>query len=101
MSHAFSEAAIRSYEAVELAKIRLFCKQIADPNTFDGAYKNMSRWSSYLTYDIMGKLTFTHDYNMLSKSDDHFIQPLIDTFQHSQVVVSQLPRLRSLMIRSH
>jgi hypothetical protein len=90
MSHAFSESAIRSYEAVELDKIRLFCKQVADPTTFDGAYKNMSRWSSYFTYDIMGKLTFTHDYNMLSKSDDHFIQPLIDTFQHSQVVVSRL-----------
>ncbi|MCJ1251302.1 hypothetical protein MMC30_008534 [Trapelia coarctata] len=91
MSHAFSEAAIRSYESTVLDKIRLFCKQISDPTTFGGEYKNMSRWFSYLTYDIMGNLTFSHDYHMLTKDDDHFIQPLIDTFQHSQVVLGVVP----------
>ncbi|KAK4182315.1 cytochrome P450 [Podospora australis] len=91
MSHAFSEAALRSYEKTELDKIRLFCRQISDPSTFDGPYKNMSRWSSYLTYDIMGVLTFGHEYNMLTSDEDHFIQPLIDTFQHSQVVLGIVP----------
>jgi cytochrome P450 len=91
ISHAFSEAAIRSYEATELDKIRLFCKQIADPTTFHGEYKNMSRWFSYLTYDIMGNLTFGHEYNMLTKDDDHFIQPLIDTFQHIQIILGCVP----------
>ncbi|GJN72628.1 hypothetical protein PLICBS_006703 [Purpureocillium lilacinum] len=91
ISHAFSEAAIRSYEATVLDKIRLFCKQIADPNTFHGDYKNMSRWFSYLTYDIMGNLTFGHEYNMLTKDNDHFIQPLIDTFQHIQIILGCVP----------
>lgn len=83
-----SESAIRSYEPVILDKIRLFCKQLPDANTFGGEYKNMSRWFSYLTYDIMGTLTFSQSYDMLTKDDHHFIQPLIDAYQHSQVIVS-------------
>lgn len=51
----------------------------------------MSRWFSYLTYDIMGALTFGHQYNMLTKDDDHFIQPLIDTFQHIQIILGCVP----------
>ncbi|PSK42020.1 Isotrichodermin C-15 hydroxylase [Elsinoe australis] len=96
ISHAFSEAAIRSYDAVELDKIRLFCKQIADPTTFKGEYKNMSRWFSYLTYDVMGALTFGHQYNMLIKNDDHFIQPLIDTFQHIQIILGCVPWVKRI-----
>ncbi|KAL4741658.1 cytochrome P450 [Aspergillus similis] len=91
MSHAFSEAAVRSYQETVLDKIRLFCQRIADPAAFGEEYKNMSRWFSYLTYDIMGKLTFGHEYGMLTRTDDHFIQPLIDTFQHSQVVLGVIP----------
>lgn len=51
----------------------------------------MSRWFSYLTYDIMGNLTFGHEYNMLTKDNDHFIQPLIDTFQHIQIILGCVP----------
>lgn len=88
ISHAMSEAALRSYEPTIINKIDLFCKQLANPKIFDGEYKNMSRWFSYLTYDIMGTLTFSQSYDMLTKDDHHFIQPLIDSYQHSQVIVS-------------
>ena len=88
ISHAMSEAALRSYEPTIIEKIELFCKQIQNPDTFDGPYKNMSRWFSYLTYDIMGTLTFSQSYDMLTKDDVHYIQPLIDSYQHSQVIVS-------------
>jgi cytochrome P450 len=88
ISHAMSEAAIRSYEPTILDKIRLFCKQVSDPQTFGGEYKNMSRWFSFLTYDIMGQLTFSQSYDMLTRDEHHFIQPLIDSYQHSQVIVS-------------
>lgn len=97
ISHAMSEAAVRSYEPVMLDKIRLFCKQLADPTTFGGEYKNMSRWFSYLTYDIMGTLTFSQSYDMLTKDDHHFIQPLIDAYQHSQVIVSAALPWRSFI----
>ncbi|KAL2412762.1 Cytochrome P450 monooxygenase ataY [Exophiala dermatitidis] len=93
ISHAMSEAALRSYEPVMLDKIRLFCKQLADPTTFGGEYKNMSRWFSYLTYDIMGTLTFSQSYDMLTKDDHHFIQPLIDAYQHSQVILGAYPQI--------
>ncbi|KAJ0418000.1 cytochrome P450 [Aspergillus carlsbadensis] len=93
ISHAMSEAAIRSYEPTILNKIELFCKNLSDPNTFGGSYKNMSRWFSYLTYDIMGQLTFSQSYDMLTKDDHHFIQPLIDSYQHSQVILGTEPKL--------
>lgn len=88
ISHAMSEASIRSYEPTIIDKIDLFCKRVSDASTFGGSYKNMSRWFSYLTYDIMGQLTFSQSYDMLTKDDHHFIQPLIDSYQHSQVIVS-------------
>ncbi|KIW36372.1 hypothetical protein, variant 3 [Exophiala oligosperma] len=93
ISYAMSESAIRSYEPVILDKIRLFCKQLPDANTFGGEYKNMSRWFSYLTYDIMGTLTFSQSYDMLTKDDHHFIQPLIDAYQHSQVILGTYPKI--------
>ena len=85
-----SEAALRSYEPTIIEKIELFCRQIQNADTFDGPYKNMSRWFSYMTYDIMGTLTFTQSYDMLTKDDVHYIQPLIDSYQHSQVIVGAL-----------
>ncbi|RHZ46023.1 cytochrome P450 [Aspergillus thermomutatus] len=93
ISHAMSEAAIRSYEPTILEKTRLFCQQVSDPGTFEGPYKNMSRWFSFLTYDIMGELTFSQSYDMLTKRDNHFIQPLIDSYQHSQVILGTEPRI--------
>lgn len=84
-----TETAIKSYEPVVLSKIQMFCERISSPETFGGTYKNMSRWFSYLTYDIMGELTFSQSYDMLTKDDHHFIQPLIDSYQHSQVIVSE------------
>lgn len=90
ISHAMSDAALRSYEPTIIEKIELFCKQIQNPDTFGGPYKNMSRWFSYLTYDTMGALTFSQSYDMLTKDDVHYIQPLIDSYQHSQVIVSTL-----------
>ncbi|KAK0617473.1 cytochrome P450 monooxygenase [Immersiella caudata] len=91
MSHAFSDAALRSYENTVLAKIQLLCRQLPDPAAFGGEYKNMARWLAYLTYDIMGKLTFSHEYNMLTSDDGHFIQPVIDTFQHGQIILGAVP----------
>jgi cytochrome P450 len=100
ISHAMSEAAIRSYEPTILDKTRLFCQRVSDPKTFEGPYKNMSRWFSFLTYDIMGELTFSQSYDMLTKSDNHFIQPLIDSYQHSQVIVRPLFILSQTPIRT-
>lgn len=93
ISHAMSEAALRSYEPTIIEKIELFCKQIQNPDTFGGPYKNMSRWFSYLTYDIMGTLTFSQSYDMLTKDDVHYIQPLIDSYQHSQVILGTEPKI--------
>ncbi|KAF4200975.1 hypothetical protein CNMCM8927_002225 [Aspergillus lentulus] len=49
ISHAMSEAAIRSYEPTILDKTRLFCQRVSDPTTFKGPHKNMLWWFSFLS----------------------------------------------------
>ncbi|KAF6832296.1 cytochrome p450 family protein [Colletotrichum plurivorum] len=93
ISHAFSDAALRSYEGVLADKVGLLCRQLQDAGSFDGEFKNMSRWFSYLTYDVMGKLIFDREYNMLTGDDDHFILDVIDAFQHGQVILGTVPRI--------
>lgn len=53
----------------------------------------MARWFSFLTYDVMGKLVFDHEYNLLTKDDGHFILDVIDAFQHGQVILGTVPRI--------
>lgn len=93
ISHAFSDAALRSYEGILADKVGLLCRQLQDTTSFDGEFKNMSRWFSYLTYDVMGKLVFDHDYNMLTSDGDHYILDVIDAFQHGQVILGTVPRI--------
>ncbi|KIX09580.1 uncharacterized protein Z518_00660 [Rhinocladiella mackenziei CBS 650.93] len=96
ISPALSDSALRSYEPLIISQIELFCSQIADPNSFDGPYKNMSRWFTYLTYDIMGHLTFGKGYNMLTSDEHHFIHSLIDYFQRQNALLGTAPLIEKL-----
>ncbi|KAH8172391.1 cytochrome p450 domain-containing protein [Sarocladium implicatum] len=91
ISHAFSDAALRSYEKALENKVDLLCTQLQDPSSFHGEYKNMSRWFSFLTYDIMGELVFDQQYNMLTDDSGHYIQDVIDVFQHGQTILGTVP----------
>lgn len=91
MSGAMSDTAIRKYEEFVCEKISVFLRQVMDPKTFNGQIKNMSDWFNFLAYDIMGHLAFGKGFNMMESDEHHYVQPLIEQFQHKGSVVSENP----------
>lgn len=89
MSGAMSDSALRKYEQFVCEKISLFLREIIDPKSFNGQVKNMSNWFDFLAYDIMGHLAFGKGFNMMESDEHHYVQPLLEQFQHRGSVVSE------------
>lgn len=72
-----------------LKHVRNFCDKLLQPEMFEGGIsiqhaskkskgpwsqaKDMSRWASYLTFDIMGDVCFSNTFNMLDSSENHYM----------------------------
>ena len=72
-----------------LKNVRNFCGKLVGEDTFEdkgrgqleekrpftgwGKAKNVSLWTAYLTFDIMGDLCFSHSFDMLESSKNHFM----------------------------
>ena len=48
---------------------------------------DMSQWSNYLVFDIMGKLSFGKDFGMLSGPENRGVSKLIDANTHITLIV--------------
>lgn len=84
-----SDSAIQAMEDHVLKNVRSFCEKLTCKDTFGikgvipseekkfltgwGPAKNMSRWTNYLTFDIMGDLCFSHSFDMLESKDNHYM----------------------------
>ncbi|KAL7268320.1 hypothetical protein RUND412_009059 [Rhizina undulata] len=88
LAHAFTESALRSMEEYYLPHMRNLCKIIANgeqslPVPGSEKEKNgkwrgdMGLWANYLTFDIMGELTFGKDFRMLYEKTNRGIPDLI------------------------
>jgi hypothetical protein len=92
LDHAFSDSALRSAEAFIVDNVKNFCQLIASgpssrpKNGNDvektgssswSAAKNMSTWSTYLNYDIMGDLVFGKRFNCMTSDEHRFVPPLL------------------------
>ena len=108
LSHAFSEAAVKSMEKYILHNIRSFTdglmtnrwngqnqQQLAMAGQNEkkaaggwGPAQNMADWCNYLTFDIMGDLCFGKAFNMLEKPDNHFAADMIGMAAHRHSIVS-------------
>ncbi|KAH7211342.1 cytochrome P450 monooxygenase [Fusarium oxysporum] len=93
MSGAMSDSALRKYEQFVCEKISLFLREIMDPKSFNGQVKNMSNWFDFLAYDIMGHLAFGKGFNMMESDEHHYVQPLLEQFQHRGSVIGTAPWL--------
>lgn len=86
----FSDSAIAAMEDHILKYVRCFCDKLMQPDLFENAIpthahsgddlkeiwspaKNVSRWASYLTFDIMDDLCFSNTFNMLESPENHYI----------------------------
>ncbi|CZT14739.1 probable cytochrome P450 67 [Ramularia collo-cygni] len=96
LSHAFSDAAIKSYENHILAHIRQFCQNLAGLTSFAdsqtpekkgyGQAIDVADQANYLTFDIMGDLCFGKAFGMLERPDNRFAIDLIGNAAHRHLI---------------
>ena len=82
MSHAFSDAALKSLEELTIVHVRDFVKKLTTEDspahtpsmdTEQGwtAPKDISSWCSYLGFDVMGDLCFGKSFGMLGDNSEN------------------------------
>jgi hypothetical protein len=83
MSHAFSDKAIRSAEDFILDNVRTWTKILGEPKPTgeedDGwsRTRNMSLWSTYLNFDIMGDLAFGKTFSCMLSEVNRWVPEII------------------------
>ncbi|KAF2094506.1 cytochrome P450 [Rhizodiscina lignyota] len=66
MSHAFSEAALKSVEDYVLGHVRTYIQQLAGGTSNAWTEpRDVATWSAYLGFDVMGDLSFGKSFGML------------------------------------
>ena len=94
LSHAFSDAAIKSMENHILAHIRQFCANLGE-KAFSNYEKNGYEWTTarnisdqanYMTFDVMGDLCFGKAFGMLERPDNRFAIDLISNAAHRHMM---------------
>lgn len=101
LSHAFSDAAIKSLEKYILANVRTGCRLLAERNrsgTGEVDEKvgeegwadmwNAANWCNWLVFDIMGDLVFGKAFGMLESSANRFAVDLVGNAAHRHLIVS-------------
>ena len=79
LAHAFSDAAVRSAETLILENVNIWCKYLGEPaktNEWTPS-KNMGEWANYLSYDIMGNLTFGARFECIEKNEHRYVPGLM------------------------
>ena len=81
MSHAFSEKALREQEYLLKSHINILIEQCRAREK-DESKINLSDWFKYLTFDIIGDLSFGESFDCLQKSDYHpYIACLMESLE--------------------
>ncbi|CAO2658499.1 Nn.00g062220.m01.CDS01 [Neocucurbitaria sp. VM-36] len=97
MSHAFSDAAIKSLEKYILANVRVGCELlgkrmdggIAEKGTDEKGWNeewNAAHWCEWLVFDIMGDLVFGKAFGMLESPANRFATELVGNAAHRHLI---------------
>lgn len=70
LAHAFSETVMHEQEPLITYYVDLFIRRLSDASR-DGASFNMVNWLNYVTFDIVGDLSFAHSFNSLENRKGH------------------------------
>ncbi|KUJ20673.1 cytochrome P450 [Mollisia scopiformis] len=88
LSQCFSDRAMKSAEDYTLFHIRKFCEKLATSTEA----VDMSKWTTYLTGDVLGELCFGSSFNMLTETKNRFLMDLINlTARFALVCGSTIP----------
>lgn len=96
MSHAFSDAAIKSLEKYILANVRVGCELLgkktagSDEKGWNDMW-NAANWCEWLVFDIMGDLVFGKAFGMLESPVNRFATELVGNAAHRHLIVSSFP----------
>ncbi|KAJ4365024.1 hypothetical protein N0V83_008640 [Neocucurbitaria cava] len=97
MSHAFSDAAIKSLEKYILANVRVGCELLrrksnggisengADDKGWNDQW-NAAHWCEWLVFDIMGDLVFGKAFGMLESPVNRFATELVGNAAHRHLI---------------
>lgn len=97
LSHAFSDTALRSLEEYMIQNIELWCTLLTEGEGWSEV-KDMSRWSNYLTFDILGELCFGKSFGLMTSPAQRYLpRMLLGTMHTFQTVRS--PYFRSILQR--
>lgn len=100
MSHAFSDAAIKSLERYILANVRTACRILEEKGRsgrIEGDEKgwrepwNVANWCNWLVFDIMGDLVFGKAFGMLESPANRFAVDLVGNAAHRHLIVRLSP----------
>ncbi|KAH7371505.1 cytochrome P450 [Pyrenochaeta sp. MPI-SDFR-AT-0127] len=93
MSHAFSDAAIKSLEKYILANVRVGCEMLgrrSEGSASDekgwSSMLNAAHWCEYLVFDIMGDLVFGKAFGMLESPVNRFATQLVGNAAHRHLI---------------
>lgn len=80
MEHAFTDKSLRASEDFLVKNVQTF-RDVVLQSRKDGKDWsepfNMSQWSTYLNYDIMGDLVFGRRFNVMTSDAHRFVPKLI------------------------
>jgi cytochrome P450 len=80
MEPAFTDKSIRASEALLVKNVQTFADLVAGGKKSDGSWSeafNMSQWSTYLNYDIMGDLVFGRRFDAMTSETNRFVPKLL------------------------
>ena len=95
LSHAFSDAAVRSMENHVLAHVRQFCQNLGEKGAGILSQeekrewtpaKNLSDQANYMTFDVMGDLCFGKAFGMLERPDNRFAIDMVTNAAHRHLM---------------
>jgi hypothetical protein len=80
MEPAFTDKSIRASEALLVKNVQTLADLVAGSKENDGGWSeafNLSQWSTYLNYDIMGDLVFGRQFEAMTSETNRFVPKLI------------------------
>lgn len=80
MEPAFTDKSLRASEDLIVKNVETFAELVAQSIKRDGDWSeafNLSQWSTYLNYDIMGNLVFGRRFDAMTSQTNRFIPKLI------------------------
>ncbi|KAF9782557.1 hypothetical protein IL306_011505 [Fusarium sp. DS 682] len=97
LSHGLSDSSTRKFEGTIKEHVDRFCDQIR-PDSSDASMKwsksfDLSRWASYLTFDIMADVVFGQQYELLKHDEHRYVVDSIETSNIRTGVLLQSPEV--------